>query len=202
MWRLRNHHGTNYGPVQEEPTANYRSDQDLDCPWKTSERQWYSRGIVVLCIILLSNALTASVSYLLLRCEQVSAAFVCAGDVQPATQWMSGVDQSLHSSKFLPWIASPTQYSADTADLGDSVDDAWKDLGVYCKSLNANPFDMNHYLMTGLQISSFFSLRNTQMHTMFQLESTGSLLQRIIRMRHTRVFLSTLKLFTMSVITT
>ncbi|KXS96993.1 hypothetical protein AC578_1888 [Pseudocercospora eumusae] len=130
MWKLGIHHGFNYTPVQEGPTAN------SDCPCiKTGERQWYSRGGVILCIILLSNALAASVSFLLLRREQVSAAFVCAGDVQPATQWMSEVDQSLHSSKFLPWIASPTQYSADTADLGDSVDDAWKDLGVYYKLL-------------------------------------------------------------------
>ncbi|EME77461.1 uncharacterized protein MYCFIDRAFT_184222 [Pseudocercospora fijiensis CIRAD86] len=44
---------------------------------------------------------------------------------------MSGVDRSLHDYTFLPYAASPTRYSADTADFGDAVDDAWKELGIY-----------------------------------------------------------------------
>ncbi|KAF7187930.1 hypothetical protein HII31_10830 [Pseudocercospora fuligena] len=147
MWKLGIHCDSDYQVVQKEVTADASGDQDLECSWKTREKRWHSHGSVVLCIILLTNVLTASISFFLLGCGMKSAGCRCPGDVQPASKchkyredltsnnmqahWMSEVDYSLHSSTFLPWTASPTQYSADTADLGDSVDDAWKDLGVY-----------------------------------------------------------------------
>lgn len=46
---------------------------------------------------------------------------------------MSDVDDSLHTYTFSPWADVPTRYAADTADFGDDVDDAWKELGVYDK---------------------------------------------------------------------